>query len=386
MGTIKSFIFTQALIVAASAASFTDTLNAANSVQAHLDFIGSDLPGGPVVDNSSGSQLTRSVVDASNRLQEAGAPGLGAAGFHDAAFLVSAVEMKYSLAPAPAIESLGSGAPVAYLVNQTRVVPANAKPQDSLTSVPSWNIDLGSPLIVQPKKPEDFQYGADKAQDIISEPPVIILQVAGAQPPVTLNIDSGGAPGLVLDASTDLKSWSPYMNVFSRVRSIRFFDRSTNSLPSSPQFFRARSAPENVNQLRQEWQGLGYSNYKFTFKRICFCGQDVLSGTVTVNNGQVVAVTDALGAGGAPIDNPDLSQYKSIEELFDIINDAMGQVDVLMVGFDPTLHFPNQIQVDPNALMVDDEASYLASGVQLIDQPTTGMNPLPLPNVPLAGR
>jgi len=94
MGTIKSFIFTQALIVAASAASFTDPFNAGNPVQTQRDSLGSDLHGGPVAGDLSGSQLTRSVVDASNRLQEAGAPGLGAAGFHDAAFLVSAVEMK----------------------------------------------------------------------------------------------------------------------------------------------------------------------------------------------------------------------------------------------------------------------------------------------------
>ena len=68
-----------------------------------------------------------------------------------------------------------------------------------------------------------------------------------------------------------------------------------------------------------------------------------------------------------PIENPDLSWFKSIEGLFDLVTNSIGQVDVLMVGFDPALHFPNQIQLDPYAQFVDDEESYLLSDVKPIE-------------------
>jgi Family of unknown function (DUF6174) len=112
-----------------------------------------------------------------------------------------------------------------------------------------------------------------------------------------------------------------------------------------------------------KWQNLGPSNYSFSFERTCFCSPKVLSGTVKVSGGKVVGVSDAQGD-GAPIANPQLADFKSIEELFGILQTAIPVTDVLTVAFDPVLGFPIWIDIDYDVAVADDGFIHQASNVQ----------------------
>ncbi|HEV8541947.1 MAG TPA: DUF6174 domain-containing protein, partial [Verrucomicrobiae bacterium] len=107
------------------------------------------------------------------------------------------------------------------------------------------------------------------------------------------------------------------------------------------------------------------TNYTFKFTRVCMCDHLILNGTVTVKNGQVVAVAD-VNDRGLPIANPDLSEFKSIEELFEFIRTEQPKAEVTKVSFDEGLYFPARIDVDYITHAADDEISYLVSDVKAL--------------------
>jgi hypothetical protein len=89
----------------------------------------------------------------------------------------------------------------------------------------------------------------------------------------------------------------------------------------------------------------------------------MLSGTVTVRDGMVVGVTNAFD-GQISQPNPDISQFKSIEQLFEVIQQAkLQQADTIAIKYDPVLRFPARVMLDFLADAVDDEIEYEASDV-----------------------
>jgi len=99
---------------------------------------------------------------------------------------------------------------------------------------------------------------------------------------------------------------------------------------------------------------------------LVFTRPGMLSGTVIVQDGLVVGVTNAFdGQIGLP--NPDMSQFKSVEKLFEVIRQAqLQQADTIAIKYDAVLGFPADIRLDFLAGAVDDEIEYEASDVQSI--------------------
>jgi hypothetical protein len=197
------------------------------------------------------------------------------------------------------------------------------------------------------------------------EPPSTRLQITARDLPVTLNIDANGATNFVLQHSQDLKIWRPSLHVFSKLRSFRLVDRSTSDGFPSPRFYRAVSNTRSVDQMLEDWRSKGFRKYDYRFQRTCFCSPFNLSATVTVNDGEVVAVSN-VQSNGEPITPPDLSQFRSIEELFALVKDEAPKADFLAVEIDDSLQFPSFIDIDYYVLAADDEIQYQASAVQLI--------------------
>lgn len=196
-----------------------------------------------------------------------------------------------------------------------------------------------------------------------AEAPVIQLHPTGERFPVAWNIDTGGAASLLLQNSTDLLDWQPLINIFTKARLFRFVDWSGPD-QAAPRFYRAIAPGQSVDEMLGMWRALGLSKYQYKLRWSCFCRP--LSGTVTVHDGKVVAVTDARDSNGSPIPNPDLSEFKSIEDLFEIVRRESAAADALTVVFDRIMNFPTRIEIDYISQAVDDEIAYEASDVRPI--------------------
>jgi hypothetical protein len=195
---------------------------------------------------------------------------------------------------------------------------------------------------------------------------------------ITLQINTGIYAGgktvnLIVTSSnvTTAASWQwrNYLTVFSKIPSFSLIELTASVAPQDRRFYQIRAHDGLIaSEQRREWTALGFTNYQFRLTRTCSCTPTTLSGTVTVNNGRVVAVTDARGPDGLPIENPDLSQFKSVEELFDLAHQAGEQyaADVCAVAYDESLFYPTIIEIDYNAQTVGDEFTYEASDVQAL--------------------
>jgi hypothetical protein len=201
-----------------------------------------------------------------------------------------------------------------------------------------------------------------------AELPMIELHVAGPRLPVTLLAVGGSITNFVLQRSDDLKDWHSILNVFPKVQPVRFVDRSTVGEIGETRvthFYKTSFPAQSVQGMLDNWRSLGLTNYTFKFSRLCMCNPIQLTGKVSVKNGKVIAVKDA-DSGGQPIPNPDLSQFKSIEELFDILQTETVKADLLEVGFDEEFYFPTRIHIDYDLNIVDDEVFYEAEEVLVI--------------------
>jgi hypothetical protein len=127
------------------------------------------------------------------------------------------------------------------------------------------------------------------------------------------------------------------------------------------------TGPHAVDQLaeaRARWLSQGGDSYTYLLSRDCLC---VLSGsevTVTVENGQVVAATEA--GSQLAVESAFLIYLKTVPDLFDLIDDALlRDVAVFMVSYDATYGYPTRIEIDYSAATADDEISFTASNLSL---------------------
>ena len=164
------------------------------------------------------------------------------------------------------------------------------------------------------------------------------IDIAAPASPITFQVTTGGFSPNLIALSSDLKVWENYLTVYSKVPYFRLVDLATVGGGEPWRFYRMRiQDSQSTSQMRNGWTALGFTNYQFQLTRICFCTPTILSGRVTVKNGKVTAVTDARGADGVPIQNPDLSQFKSMEDLFDLVQNDQLKADVLVVVLEKNL-------------------------------------------------
>jgi len=117
--------------------------------------------------------------------------------------------------------------------------------------------------------------------------------------------------------------------------------------------------PGDLTTNRRAWQDLGYTDYSYRFRAICFCVYSREAVEVRVRGGQIREVLDLAGQ---PLPAVQVQYYYTIERLFDLIQDAQGRNPAsLEVRYDPALHYPVLIKVDYLATAIDDELEFRAS-------------------------
>ncbi len=109
---------------------------------------------------------------------------------------------------------------------------------------------------------------------------------------------------------------------------------------------------DDLEEHRSLWRASGFTDYSYVINRGCFCGTVGLH-RVTIRAGEVVGVTRLD-------DNVDLDPvhwnvFRSVDGVFDLLEDALESADEVDVTYDRQLGFPREISIDYLEDAVDDE-------------------------------
>ena len=114
--------------------------------------------------------------------------------------------------------------------------------------------------------------------------------------------------------------------------------------------------------MKANWQQQSITCYQITSQIVCFCpSTDNIS--VTISNDQI---TEAFyETTGVYLTDQELSWLKTVNEHFDIIEDAIREdVFSLNVEYDPTFSYPTIISIDYIKNVAVDEITYRLSNLQ----------------------
>ncbi|WP_152438975.1 MULTISPECIES: DUF6174 domain-containing protein [unclassified Marinobacter] len=118
-----------------------------------------------------------------------------------------------------------------------------------------------------------------------------------------------------------------------------------------------------IEEARALWQSQGVKGYEVTIEQTCFCPPDLLQPMrVTVREGKVIDIEGLE----QPLNHPDILDERrlTIEGLLDLIEQARGSADKLVVEYDPHYGFPASLEVDYSPFIADDEFSYRLTDFQ----------------------
>jgi hypothetical protein len=112
------------------------------------------------------------------------------------------------------------------------------------------------------------------------------------------------------------------------------------------------------------WQAMGIDAYTFVFSRTCFCPVELFRpARITVRDGAVESATYVDD--GQPVAASVLPTYQTIDELFEMIADAVARKAVTVdVTYDPDLHYPTQGYIDISEMIADEEQGFTASDLE----------------------
>lgn len=114
---------------------------------------------------------------------------------------------------------------------------------------------------------------------------------------------------------------------------------------------------------RATWEAAGVSAYLYEYRRQCECGpQSLRPARIEIQAGFVTRVT--FLDNGETLENPPDEAFPTIEDLFDLIDEAVQMnAASLVVTYDPTLAYPTLISVDYRRDIADDELTIRASNL-----------------------
>ncbi len=119
-------------------------------------------------------------------------------------------------------------------------------------------------------------------------------------------------------------------------------------------------ANKNLNLRRLKfnrdlWYTQNISNYRYQLGNSCFCIPDARGPVVIeVRNGQTTSITSV--ATGKPVNPEFFQKYKTIPQLFDVIQDAINRKAFsLNVRYSPRFGYPTQIDIDYDSQIADEE-------------------------------
>jgi hypothetical protein len=116
-----------------------------------------------------------------------------------------------------------------------------------------------------------------------------------------------------------------------------------------------------LEENMEKWAESGIEDYRFRFKRLCFCVfVDLVE--IEVVDGEIVSVV--VVETGEPPHTDIMDTFLTIDGIFAEIRDAIDR-DAFSpsVTYHETLGYPTEVDIDYEENTVDEEMSYRASGV-----------------------
>jgi hypothetical protein len=145
------------------------------------------------------------------------------------------------------------------------------------------------------------------------------------------------------ETTENLKDWNTALYFrFNKTNSPAALVFGHGSPMEQSQFYRLRPVPSLYPSQLAKWRSGGITNYTFDYRNGCFC--DPISGTVIVNGGRVVGVTNAMQRKltGQTDYNPSPSLFPTIEDLFQRVADLeqVSESPYIEFKFDPVYGYP----------------------------------------------
>lgn len=174
------------------------------------------------------------------------------------------------------------------------------------------------------------------------EPPEMI-RASRIQDFVGIAFRPGSTNWVQLEASSDLRYWTPVVQVAAQVAAVLYVD--VEAANQSHRFFRTRAPGISLDVARALWNDAGITNYVFRFERISQLPPYLYSALVTVRQG-VKQISEAV-ADGVSVAAPDPSLFPAVSELFDELAQAKRDgIRQVWVTFDPVSAFPARCTLD----------------------------------------
>ena len=109
---------------------------------------------------------------------------------------------------------------------------------------------------------------------------------------------------------------------------------------------------------RARWSAAAIADYEYSYRRVCECHREQPADTiVTVRAGEVVAVRYARPdyEPEVPVAAEKISWYRTIDDLFSLVETAAAAATVVRVDYNAELGYPQAIYIDYLTDLVGDE-------------------------------
>ena len=127
---------------------------------------------------------------------------------------------------------------------------------------------------------------------------------------------------------------------------------------------------QETAQAQARWQAAAIDNYEYSYQRVCDCHPDQLADTiVTVTDGVVTAVRYARAdyAQDVPVAENRLSWFRTIEDLFALVENATASDADVRATFDAERGYPTKVYVDYDRDLVGDEVDLTITAFRPLD-------------------
>jgi Family of unknown function (DUF6174) len=120
---------------------------------------------------------------------------------------------------------------------------------------------------------------------------------------------------------------------------------------------------------RNLWTSKNLSTYSYTLQRSCFCPLEITKAMrLEVRDGALTSVKYVDSGADVPANfRPNIFKIEAFFDLIDSTRAKGGTVENL--SFDAALGYPNQMNLDPIPLAVDDESYYKLSDLKVLGAP-----------------
>jgi hypothetical protein len=129
----------------------------------------------------------------------------------------------------------------------------------------------------------------------------------------------------------------------------------------------ACAARTALRENQQKWATQNVGHYKFELTIGCNCPwRSLMPLKIEVKDGQVVSMTDKDGQPTPANYANTFNKAASIENLFAILDSAIGSASKVTVEYDADYGYPKSIVIDYSKMVYDDEIGYYVENFEVL--------------------